>query len=385
MTAMDAMLDDVRLIARDVLAVHEEEIDRAGVWPEENLRALQSAGLGGLVVPAAYGGLGYGLAGLARVCEVLGQESPSTALCFGMHCVGSAVIAAKATPYQQEHFLGPINRGEHLTTLSLSEAGTGSHFYIPQTTMSPISPSGFSITGQKTFVTNGGHADSYVVSTTPAESGAPPGMFSCVVVPAGLEGMEWGPAWEGLGMRGNSSRTLTLTDVSIPASDLLGQEGDQIWYVFNVIAPYFLVAMAGTYLGIASAALQEATNHLRRRHYAHSGQPLGHQPVMQHRLGTLWATVERSRRLLYFAADAGESESPDALPAIMSAKADVADCAVQVVNEAMTILGGTGYGTNGRLGRMLRDARAAHVMSPTTDLLRVWTGRALLELPILSD
>ena len=60
-----------------------------------------------------------------------------------------------------------------------------------------------------------------------------------------------------MGMRGNSSRSLELQDVQIPAENLLGNEGDQIWYVFNVITPYFLVAMAGTYLGVASAAFDD--------------------------------------------------------------------------------------------------------------------------------
>lgn len=382
--ALDGTLETVRAIAADVLAGREEEIDREGIWPEENLRALLGAGLGGLVVPVEYDGLGYGLAALARVSELLGRVSPSTALCFGMHCVGSAVISAQATPYQQEHFLGPISRGEHLTTLSLSEAGTGSHFYLPQTSITPNQRDSYALNGSKTFVTNGGHADSYVLSAAAADSDVL-GMFSCVIVPGGSAGMEWGPPWQGLGMRGNASRSLTLRDVHIPAANLLGEEGDQIWYVFNVIAPYFLMAMAGTYLGIAGAALEEASNHLRTRHYTHSGAALSQQSVLQHRLGTLWAMVERTRRLVYFAAEAGDAGEPDALPALMSAKAEVAQCAVQVVNEAMTLCGGIAYGDNSRLGRLLRDARAADVMAPTTDILRTWVGRFLLDLPILGD
>ena len=81
----------------------------------------------------------------------------------------------------------------------------------------------------------------------------------------------------------------------------------------------------------------------------------------------------------------GDAEDPGSLAVIMSAKAEVGDCVTMVVNEAMTLMGGKGYGENGKMGRLLRDARAVHVMSPTTDMLRTWTGRLLLEKPLLGE
>lgn len=384
MTRQDA-LDRAEEIARDVLAPRAADVDREARWPEAGIRALQAAGLGGLVVPLDRGGLGQGLETLAQVCEVLGRECSSTAICFGMHCVGAAVIAAKATHDHEVRYLEPIARGEHLTTLALSEPGTGAHFYLPRTELAVTSPDAFQLTGTKSFVTNGGHADSYVLSAVAAAPGAPPGMFSCVVVPNAAEGLTWGEPWDGLGMRGNNARTLELRDVVVGRRDLLGGEGDQIWYVFQVIAPYFLIAMAGTYLGVASAALEEARAHLSRRRYASSGATLGQQPVLQHRIGTLWAQVERTRRLVYHAAALGDAGEADALPSLCSAKAEVADCAVSVTNEAMTLLGGIAYRDGSRVDRLLRDARAAPVMAPTTDILRTWAGRALLGQPLLAD
>ncbi len=205
------------------------------------MEPLKDAGLGGLVVPEELGGLGHGLASVVRVAEILGRECPSTALCFGMHCVGSAVIAAKATAEQVEVFLDPVVRGEHVTTLALSEPGSGAHFWLPETTLARTE-SGFVVSGKKTFVTSGGHANSYVVSTVAADPSAPPGEFSCVVVPADARRLTWGEPWGGIGMRGNSSRTLELRDVALPPHALLGEEGEQMWYVFNVIAPFFLSA-----------------------------------------------------------------------------------------------------------------------------------------------
>ncbi len=239
---LQSIIEATSRIGKTVVAEDAVAVDRDACWPERGLRALQSEGLGGLVIPQRQGGLGQGLLGLVRVCETLGQYCPSTSLCLGMHCVGSAVIAAKANG-EQLHWLDAICRGRHLTTLALSEPGSGSHFYFPETRLAAANDDHYCVSGVKHFVTNGGHADSYVVSTA---ADAAPASFSCVVIPHNAPGIEWGPPWCGLGMRGNSSRRLQLHDVVVPRSHLLGQEGDQIWYAFQVVAPYFLIAMAGT-------------------------------------------------------------------------------------------------------------------------------------------
>lgn len=382
---LHVILKRVEEIATEVVKAEAEAIDREARWPASGLRAMQEVGLGGLVVSETYGGLGHGLYGLTRVCEVLGQECASTALCFGMHSVAAAVIGAKATVDQKERFLLPIAQGKHLTTLALSEPGTGAHFYYPQTQLTELADGTLRLNGRKAFVTSGGFADSYVVSTVSADPQAPPGQFSCVVVDKETPGLTWGPPWNGLGMRGNASRIMELQDVRVPRRNLLGEEGDQIWYVFHVVAPYFLIAMAGTYLGIANAALKEAREHIAKRRYVHNSSTLGHVEVLQHRLGTLWGIVERTRRLVYYAALEGDRGGVDALPALCSAKAEVADCAVHVVNEALTLTGGIAYRDGSALERYLRDSRAAHVMAPTTDILRVWAGRAILDLPLLGE
>ena len=222
-----------------------------------------------------------------------------------------------------------------------------------------------------------------MVSTVAADPDVPPGEFSCVAVWGDSPGLSFHGTWEGIGMRGNSSLGLRLEDVPVGEDALLGAPGDQIWYVFEVVAPYFLTAMAGTYLGVAQAALDEAIAHVRGRRRAHTGRSLASEPVLQHRLGVLWSQVQATRRLVHWAADEADAGGPDALAALTSAKAEVADCAVNVANEAMTLVGGIGYRDRHPMERHLRDARAAHVMSPTTDILRTWTGRALLDVPLL--
>jgi alkylation response protein AidB-like acyl-CoA dehydrogenase len=385
MQDLEALIQTAKKIAHEITAPEAVEADRHGRWVAQTVQALKETKLTGLLVPAAQGGMGQGLFALARISEELGKAYSSAGLCFGMHCVGTAVIAAKATEWQQKNYLEPIARGAHITTLALSEPGTGAHFYFPQTSLVPLSPEEFKVNGAKTFITNGGHADSYVVSTLGASEDAGPEQFSCIVLDAAQKGLSWGDEWNGLGMRGNSSRSVQFNNIHISDKHILGEKGDQLWYIFQVVAPYFLMAMAGTYLGIAEAALKEARNTLSKRTYVHNGTNLAQVSLLQHRLGTLWAYVERTRRLIYHAAIAGDKGEPDAVTHILAAKAEVAHCAVDVVNEAMTLAGGIGYRENGLLGMYLRDARAAHVMSPTTDLLYTWLGRALLDQPILSD
>ena len=373
-----------RSIATTVLAEDAAQVDREAMWPERGIRALQASGLGGLLIPQAWGGAGQGLKSLLIVCEELGRECPSSALAFGMHCVGSAVIAARATPKQAEDILTPIAMGEHLTTLALSEPGTGSYFYYPQTKIEKDDDESYLLTGTKSFVTNGGHADSYVVSGLAPLINFEQPEYSCVVVPHNAEGLKWSPSWAGMGMRGNSSIKLELNRVRVSKDKLLGSEGDQIWYFFNVIAPYFLTAMAGTYLGIAKGAFDDAISHIKNRSYSHSGVNLSEASVIQHRIGKLFGLLESTRCLAISAAEKLDM-GDDTLPSILSSKAEVADCAVEMVNECMTLIGGVGYGKQGRMQQRLRDVRAAHVMAPTTDLLRIWAGRALLDEPLLKE
>lgn len=377
---LEQVLATARHVAQATLAEHADRVDAEAEWPEAGLSALQRSGLGGLVVPTRHGGLGHGLGALVRIGEELGQVCASTAMCFSMHQVGAAVIAAKATADQVEHYLEPICAGEHLTTLALSEPGSGVHFYLPRTRLTR-NDGNIVLDGAKAFVTNGSRADSYVVSVAEENGGA--GEFSCVLVPDQADGLTWGDPWRGLGMRGNESRTLGLEGVALPHGALLGEPGDQIWYVFRVVAPYFLAAMSGCYLGIAGRAVRETRRHLRQREYDHDGSQLAEITVVQHRLGQLWARFERARRFCYWAADEYDIGNEDVLPAVLSMKAEVGDTATAVVNDALTLVGGLGYRDDHVFHRLLRDVRAAHVMSPTTDLLRTWTGRTLLDIPIL--
>jgi isovaleryl-CoA dehydrogenase len=369
-------------IAANVLRPNAEHIDREAEWPAKGLRALADAGLAGLHVPRKFGGLDQGLLALAVVSEELGAACGSTAMCFGMHCVATKVLAAKATPSQAQRYLKPIAEGRHFTTLALSEPETGAHFYLPRARIFSEGDE-FRLEGCKSFVTSGGHADSYVISAVPPGRELDPGSFSCIVVDGETPGLQWQEAWRGLGMRGNSSRNVVLDDVRAPAENLLGSEGDELWYVFEVVAPYFLIAMSGVYLGIARAALDLAVGRLTHHKHEHARETLSANAALSDQVADLWLRIERARQLVQHAARLGDAGSAQAPQALFAAKIDVAETAVAVTGGALMLAGGRGYSDNGAIGRLLRDAQAAHVMSPTTHLLRSWLGHTILGLPLL--
>jgi isovaleryl-CoA dehydrogenase len=379
--SMRALKERASATIIEVIGPAAESVDRDAAWPAAGMAALAASKLTGLTAPLNVGGIGQGLVGLATVTEMIGSACASTSMCFGMHCVATAVIAAKATRFQEEKYLAPIASGEHLTTLALSEHGTGSNFFMPQTALERDGDS-FVVNGEKRFVTNGPHVDSFVLSTL-ASSDSTNGEFNCIAVDRGTPGVGWAEPWAGFGMRGNDSRGLRLQNVRVPSAHLLGEEGDQVWYVFEVVAPYFLTAMAGTYLGVAQAALDITVAHMKSRQFTHSGQSLADVELLQHRVGQLWMGVAKARLLLHHAAGLGDLGSPDALTPVLAAKADAANVAVATTNEAMTLCGGSAYRDNATLTRLLRDARASHVMSPTTDMLTLWTGRSVLGQALL--
>lgn len=367
-------------VARDVLAPAAEATDDKAMWPRHAFDALAEAKLMGLHVPERFGGRGQGLLALALVTEELGAGCSSSAICYGMHCVASKVIQVKANAAQEARYLSPIAEGRHVSSLALSEPGTGSHFYLPQLTFTPANET-FVLEGTKSFVTSGSQADSYVISAVAPGLEADPGTFSCFIVDGTAEGLVWQEPWNGFGMRGNSSRSVKLNNVTVPARNLLGQEGDELWYVFDVIAPYFLVAMSGTYLGIARAALEATTQHLGSRRHNHAQQPLAAVPALIDDVAEMWIAVTRARELLHYAARLGDAEHAEARPAILASKIEAAEVAISVTNRAMALGGGRAYQANGRVARLLRDARAAEVMSPTTHMLKSWVGRTVLGLP----
>ena len=365
-----------RLLAQEVLRPHATSVDRERHYPSENLQALGEAGLLGLLVPESYGGRGGTLTDLVLVCEQLGWGCASTAMCFLMHSCGCALLAAAARDDQGERWLRPAAAGSALATLAFSERVTGAHFYQPDIRAARQNGT-FHLSGRKSFVTSGGHAGLYPVLV---QASGVEGLDILVVTPD-LDGVRFEGQWDGLGMAGNSSIALTLTDVAVPSANLLGEEGGGLPLVFNVVAPTFLIGLAAVNIGIAQTALDGAIAHAKERRYA-DGAGLAEVPVIQEYLAEMSIALQSARQLVHEAARAATAGEETALPLVMQAKIAATEAAAAVTARAMRVGGGIAYSRGLDLERHWRDAQAGAVMAPTNEVLKGWLGRLLAGLPL---
>jgi isovaleryl-CoA dehydrogenase len=380
MAALTPTQEDLRATAHQladtVLRPGAAEVDRLRRYPDDNLRTLGEAGLLGLLVPTDYGGRGGTLVDLALVCESLGWGCASTAMCFLMHSCGCTLVAARATPEQGERWLRPAARGEARATLAFSERISGAHFYQPDIQAARRNGS-FHLSGRKSFVTSGRYAQLYPVLV---QASGEPGLDILLLTPD-LLGLSFEGDWEGIGMAGNSSVAMVLSDVAVPAINLLGKEGDGMDLVFSVVAPTFLVGLAAVNVGIAQAALDAAIDHAKGREYA-GGARLAEVPVIQNSLAEMSIATQAARQLVAEAARAATAGEETALPLVMQAKVAATEAAAAVTEQGMRIGGGIAYGRQLPLERHWRDAHAGIIMAPTNEVLKGWLGKVLTNQPL---
>jgi alkylation response protein AidB-like acyl-CoA dehydrogenase len=374
-TEVEDTLVAIRELADELLKDCASEVDRAHTFPTQSMEALARAGALGLMVPREHGGAGGGLSALAQACEAIGAACASTGMVFLMHAVTSATIAAGGGERAEEYLQG-LATGRTIGTLAFSERGTGAHFYAPEL-RAIRSNGGVRISGRKSFVTSGGHADLYLVLL---QSSTGEGL-DCFAIERDAEGLRFEGSWDGLGMAGNSSVAMDLQDVAVDGSAQIGQSGAGGELIFEVVAPTFLVGLAAVNVGIADAAVAAATAHARERRYA-DGSSLAGVQVIQHTLADVDTSVRTARLLVRDAALKGEAEAQDALVAIMEAKVHASDTAAEVTQCALEVCGGQGYTPALPIERHLRDARAGAIMAPTNAVLRTWIGKALTGLPV---
>jgi alkylation response protein AidB-like acyl-CoA dehydrogenase len=372
-----SILESVEHICKEVIAPLAAEIDRERRFPKEAFQALGNAGLLGLLVPKQLGGLGGTLEDLVAVNETIAESCGSTAMCFLMHQCGTAVIAAKANGDQQERYLREIAAGRKIGTLAFSETGTGAHFYNPEI-QSEANGAGFTLHGRKSFVTNGDQADFLIVVTkaSTADKG-----LNMLIVDRGTPGLRFEGIWEGIGLSGNNSIALVLDAVKVPASNLVGEEGDGLGLIFDVVAPTFILGVAAVNNGLARGAYQTALEHAKSRTYA-DGQSLAELQAIQFYLSEMFGGVTSSSLFTRDAAAGAVQGRAGAVLNVMQSKINASENAIKVTNLAMQVCGGQGYSRNMPVERYLRDARAGSVMAPTTEVLKEWVGKSVAGVPL---
>ena len=369
------VLSATREAATGAVARDAARVDRERVFPAESLRALAGAGALGLVVPEEHGGVGGGLGSLAEACESVGAACASTGMVFLMHEVTAATVAIGGGPATAE-LLPRMAAGTAVGTLAFSERGTGAHFYNPEL-KAVHEDVGVTISGRKSFVTSGGHADVYLVLV----QGEAEGTADAYLVSRDDPGVRFDGAWEGLGMAGNSSIALELADVQVGDAARIGAAGKGTELVFGVVAPFFLVGLAAVNVGIAAAAARAATEHAAGRRYP-DGSSLAEIQHVQHLIADMDLATRQARLVVREAAALGDAGDESALVVIMEAKVAATEAAAFVTQKALEATGGQGYTPSLPVERHLRDARAGAVMAPTNAVLRNWIGKALAGLPV---
>jgi alkylation response protein AidB-like acyl-CoA dehydrogenase len=351
-------------------------IDAESAWPERSLQAIADAGLFGLTIPKNLGGAGAGIRQFVEVTEELAANCGSTAMIYLMHVCGTQVIAAAG----HQNTLNGIIAGKTLTTLAFSEKGSRSHFWAP-VSRAVGAANGIRVRADKSFVTSAGHADVYVVSsgsvggTTPLES-------TLYLVERHTSGIRVAGAWTGMGLRGNSSSPMTF-DCVVGEDSRLTAEGAGFKAMMEIVLPWFQFGSAAVSLGIARAALADAVHHVSSVRLEHVGETLAAAvPGVRARIAKMQLTLDATRGYMQQALAKVESQAADAMLAVLGVKAVAGEAALSITDEAMRACGGAAFARHLSLERNFRDARAASIMAPTTDVLHDFLGKALCGIPL---
>lgn len=366
--------ETVERIATDVVEPSAAEIDRAGGFPRAAIAALGATGLLGLISASEVGGMGEGPRSACVVVERLARSCGSTAMVLMMHYAATAVIEKHGPRDVRE----AIAAGAHLTTLAFSEHGSRGHFWAPVGTA--VSANGeIQLSASKSFVTSAGETDSYVWSSRPVSA---EGASTIWLVPATTPGLRVAGRFDGLGLRGNASTAIAAADVVIPAARRLGEDGGGFDVMMQTVLPIFQVLSAAVSLGIMEAVTTKSAAHVASTRLEHLGQSLADLPTIRAYIARMRVTTDACRGLLLDTLSAMESGREDATLRILEVKAEASEAALEVTDLGLRVCGGAAFRKEGGVERHFRDARAATVMAPTTDVLYDFIGRATCGLPL---
>lgn len=364
-------------VIADTVAPAATEIDATGRFPRANLDALGRAGVLGLTSSRDVGGGGGSLADVAHVIETVAAADGSTAMVVLMHYAATSVIEA----HGPDDVRTAIARGEHLSTLAFSEAGSRSHFWAP---MSSATADGdrVRLDAAKSWVTSAGEADSYLWSSRPVQAEGPMTLW---LVPADTPGVSIAGDFDGLGLRGNASRPVRAEGAVVPAAARLGADGAGLDVALGVVLPTFLVGNAAFSLGLMEALLADAAGHLTRTRLEHLGQTLADNQQNRTEFARLRTRADETRAFLTDTIAALTSGRADAPLRLLQVKAVAAEAATEVADGVLRLCGGAAFRKELGVERRFRDSLAARVMAPTTAALWDFVGRAALGMPLFDE
>jgi alkylation response protein AidB-like acyl-CoA dehydrogenase len=367
-------LQQLDAVINNQIAPAAQAIDRDGAFPRAAITALGEAGLLGLVSAKEVGGMGLGLNEAAQVCERIAMACPSTAMVVTMHYCGTTVLER----FGSDAVRRDIAAGRHLTTLAWSDNGSRSHFWAPVGTARKDGD-GIVLDGSKSMVTSAAEADSYVWSTCPA---AADGASTLWLVGSKAAGLSQPKYFDGLGLRGNCSSPLTATSLRVPASVMLGADGGGFDIMIGTVLPVFATLIASCSIGIMDAAIASSCAHVSGNRLEHLDSTLADLPTIRAYIARAKISADMARTLRDDTLAALASGRADAMLRVMQVKVSAAEAALEVTDTAMRVCGGAAFRKDAGVERNFRDARAASVMAPTSDVLYDFIGKAVCGMPV---
>jgi acyl-CoA dehydrogenase len=377
-------LDAATLAVSRTAAEHADEVDRASRIPEEAVRAMQSEGLMGLLVPAAQGGPGRSLSQVASVCHALGQACGSSAMIYAMHQIQVACIVAHGAESDWHRTLLRGVAEEQLLLGSVtSEAGTGGN--ILASVCAVVTAGGRAqLEKQATTISYGSRADVLLITTRRGPAAA---ANDQVMVVASRDDytLDRTSGWDALGMRGTCSEGFRLRFAGsaeqilpVPFADIAGQ----------TMLPVSHLLWTSVWLGIATEAMNRARNYLRQQ-----VRGRGNVSMMAHRLARgvgllqlLQARLSQALRDYDAVFAVGSRPLPLGFTADMNnLKTTISESCLEAVQHAFMVCGINAYknGSEFSLGRHVRDLMSAPIMINNDRMLESTGNLLLLQRPAL--
>jgi len=370
---LDYLLTEEQLMVRELarrfaverIAPVAAGLDDREEFPRELLRGIGRAGLAGLSVPEAYGGMGLGHLASCLAIEEISRGCAGVGVSYAASILGYAPILLFGSEAQKQKHLPALCSGEEVAAFALTEPQAGSDASAIQC-RAGRAPGGYVLNGNKQWITNGGEAAVYtVIALTDPKRGVRGA--SAFIVPREAPGLTYGKKERKLGIRCSATRELVFQDCYVPEDSLLGREGHG-----------FLIAMrnlslgrpgvGAQALGIAQSALDHSVRYAREREQF--GQPIGRFQAVSHLIAEMAIKVEAARALVYAVARSIDAGATDFEAAASMAKTFASDAAVSAAVDAIQVFGGYGYMRDYPVEKLLRDAKITQIYEGTNEIQR---------------
>jgi len=367
--------DAIRELASTEFAPRAAEFNAKHEFPWRNFKVLAENGYLNMHLPEPYGG-GMDWVSYAIVIEELARACAVTSVIFEVHCsLHSEAIYHYGSQEQKDRYLPRLTAGVILGAYALTEPGAGSDASALRTSAIRDGDS-YVLNGEKTFITNGGQADLYVVfARTNTDPAVGHKGISAFLVEKGTPGFSNGKPMEKMGLHASHTTTLVFEDCRVPAAQLLGKEGEG-FKIAMAILDRGRIGIAAQAVGLVQAALDESVKYAKER--ITFGKPIAEHQAIAFKIADMATDLDAARLMLYRAAflmGAGAKATKE----ISMAKLFASEMAMKHTVEAVQIHGGYGYIQEYKVERLMREAKITQLYEGTSEIQRIVISRALLK------